>query len=74
MTDKIMLPMAANAGREYTVTLSEQQDLARRYGLRLEAVKASLEVLQSRMLSGEVDLQKTANKTRQAIAAHIEQQ
>jgi hypothetical protein len=72
MTEKLMLPMAPNAGREYAVTLSEQQDLARRYGMSLIALKASLEDLRSRMLSGEVVPQKTATKTKRVIDSHIE--
>ena len=72
MTEKLMLPMAENAGRDYAVTLLEQQDLARRYELSLIAVKASLADLASRMLNGEVVPQKSATKTKRVIATHFE--
>ena len=67
-----MLPMTAKDGHEYGVTLLEQQILARRYGLTLDAVRQSIVVLRSRMLSGEVAPQKSANKTRKIIESHFE--
>lgn len=70
MTMKIMLPM--DTQREYAVTLSEQQSLARRYGIALDAVKASLLVLRADLLSGVAVPQKTATKTKRVIADHFE--
>lgn len=67
-----MLPMSSKDGREYAVPLLEQQHLAGRYGLTLDAVRQSILVLRSRMLSGEVSPQKSATKTKKIIASHFE--
>ena len=72
MTQKIMLPMAENKGRDYAVTLSEQQDLARKYRLDLPKIRAGLLILRGAMLAGNPAPQKTANKTKLVIAAYFE--
>lgn len=72
MTQKIMLPMAPSAGREYVVTVSEQKALAGRYGMKTKAICACLFELRSLMEAGEIQPQKTGNKTKAIIAAHIE--
>lgn len=74
MSEKIMLPMSTANGRVYATTLSEQQSLARRYGLSLVDVKASLGALRLQMLSGEVMPQATATKTRKIIDDHFRKQ
>ena len=72
MTQKIMLPMAPSAGREYAVTLSEQQALAGRYGMTMEAIRVCLSDLGRLMATGAIQPQKTGNKIKALIAAHIE--
>ena len=69
-----MLPMAEAAKRQYAVTLSEQQDLARRFELPLDDVRASLVKLSSQLSDGVVQPQKTGNKTKAIIEAHFRQQ
>jgi len=66
---KIFLPML---GREYAVTLSEQRDLARRYGVTEQAVRSELFVLQAHLLDGTEEILKSANKVKKLIATHIE--
>lgn len=72
MTMKLMLPMAENTGRDYAVTASEQQDLARRYGLSLSEVRVRMLELREKMLAGNPAPQKTGNKTKLIIAAYLE--
>ena len=72
MTHKLMLPMASNQGRDYAVTLSEQQDLARRFDLSLSEVRQCIDALRRMMLGGTVEPQKTATKTKKLILAHFE--
>ena len=66
---KIFLPMTA---REYAVTLTEQRDLARRYGVSEQAVRAALFDLQALLLDGSEEILKTATKVKKLIDAHIE--
>lgn len=72
MTNKLMLPMASNQSRDYAVTLSEQQDLARRFELSLGEVRQGIEALRRMMSDGTVEPQKTATKTKNLILVHFE--
>ena len=74
MTEKIMLPMAETACRQYAVTLSEQNDLARRFGLSIDDVRIKLSKLSDQLSVGVVQPQKTGNKTKAIIEAHFRQQ
>ena len=69
MSHKVMLPMVS---REYAVTLKEQQDLARRYGISFEDVLLKLSEINGLLLSGAYEPQKTATKTKRIIASHFE--
>jgi hypothetical protein len=66
---KIFLPMM---GRKYAVTLTEQRDLARRYGVSEQAVRSALFGLQARLLDGSEELLKSATKVKKLIAHHFE--
>lgn len=59
-------------GREYAVTLTEQKDLARRYGVSEQAVRSALFELQARLLDGSEELLKSATKVKKLIARHFE--
>ena len=72
MSMKIMLPMAPSAGREYAVTWTEQQALAGRYGMTIDAVRACMNDLRVLMSNGDIAPQKTGNKTKAIISSHIE--
>ena len=69
MKSKIFLP---THGRNYVVTLSEQADLACRYGITSEKVELLLAGLGEMMLSGLIEPQRTATKTKRLIGSHIE--
>lgn len=56
-SQKLFFPMI---GREYCLTMSEQQDLARRFGLSIEDVRSHLIAL-------NLEPQKTATKMKRAI-------
>jgi hypothetical protein len=72
MTQKIMLPMAASAKRDYAVTCKEQSALAGRYGIKLADVRDRMFELSELMASGEIQPQKTGNKTKLVINSYIE--
>jgi hypothetical protein len=74
MSMKFMLPMSSPRGRYYTVTLSEQQDLSRKFGMPLDTVLAHLSTLRNRMFVDPSLQQKTANKTKRLIESHFEKQ
>ena len=69
---KIHLPMAHDVWRTYAVTLSEQQDLARRFGITMDQVRSELQALTSLLNAGEVTPQKSATKMRRVINSHFE--
>jgi len=72
LSQKLFLPMS-NAVREtYVVTLKEQQNLARKFGLSGNQVCSELGRLKNLMEAGTVLPQKTANKTKKIIDAHFE--
>ena len=72
MSRKIMLPMDPCAKRDYAVTWTEQHDLAGRYGMTIKALRSCLADLYSLMVAGTIQPQKTGNKTKAIIRAHIE--
>ena len=72
MSPKIMLPMAPSAKRQYAVTWTEQLALASKYGMTLDAIRVCLFDLGRIMEAGLIQPQKTGNKTKAIIAAHIE--
>ena len=69
LSQKLFLPMS---NKTYAVTLKEQQDLARRFGLSVDQVRSELDRLKNLMEAGTVPLQNTANKTKKIINAHFE--
>lgn len=71
-SQKIYLPMAHSVWRTYAVTLKEQQDLASKFGLKLDQVRTELRVLMNRLIAGEIAQQKTATKMKKVINAHFE--
>ena len=72
MSQKIMLPMDPCAKRDYAVTWTEQRALAGRYGMTIEAIRVCLSDLYGLMVTGVIQPQKTGNKTKAIIQAHIE--
>ena len=72
LSQKLFLPMSNNVYKTYAVTLKEQQDLARRFGLSVDQVRSELDRLKNLMEAGTVPLQNTANKTKKIINAHFE--
>lgn len=63
--ERIFLPML-NRESGYCVTNREQKDLARKFGIDVQTVRASLFELQTNMQP-----QKTANKTKSAIDSKL---
>ena len=72
LSQKLFLPMSNDTRKTYAVTLKEQQDLARKFGLSVDQVCSELGRLKKLMDVGVVLPQKTANKTKQIITAHFE--
>lgn len=72
LSKKLFLPMSSESLRDYVVTLSEQQHLARKFGLEMHEVASKLLALKERLATGELVPQKTATKTRRIIYAHFE--
>ncbi len=72
LSQKLMLPMSNDTRKTYVVTLKEQQELARRFGLSVDQVCSELGRLKTLMEAGTVPSQKTANKTKKIIDAHFE--
>lgn len=72
LSQKLFLPMSNNVYKTYAVTLKEQQDLARRFGLSVDQVRSELDRLKNLMEAGTVPPQNTANKTKKIINAHFE--
>lgn len=69
LSQKLFLPMS---NKTYAVTLKEQQDLVRRFGLSVDQVRSELDRLKNLMEAGTVHPQNTANKTKKIINAHFE--
>jgi hypothetical protein len=72
LSQKLFLPMSNDTRKTYAVTLKEQQDLARKFGLSVDQVCSELGRLKNLMDAGVVLPQKTANKTKQIITVHFE--
>jgi hypothetical protein len=64
--------MSNHTRKTYAVTLKEQQDLARKFGLSVDQVRFEIGRLKSLMDAGVVLPQITANKTAKIIDAHFE--
>ena len=74
LSPKMFLPMLREPSRTYAVTLTEQRDLACRFGLTADQVRSELEALAGRFAAGELEPQKSATKTKSIIQAHFEKQ
>jgi hypothetical protein len=72
LSQKLFLPMSNDTRKTYAVTLKEQQDLARKFGLSVDQVRSEIGRLKNLMDAGVVLPQKTANKTTKIIDAHFE--
>jgi hypothetical protein len=72
LSQKLFLPMSNDTRKTYAVTLKEQQDLARKFGLSIDQVCSEIGRLKNLMDAGVVLPQKTANKTKKIIDAHFE--
>jgi len=72
LSQKLFLPMSNDTRKTYAVTLKEQQDLARKFGLSVDQVRVEIGRLKNLMDAGVVLPQKTANKTAKIINAHFE--
>jgi hypothetical protein len=72
LSQKLFLPMSHDTCKTYAVTLREQQDLARKFGLSVDQVRSEIDRLKSLMEAGIAPPQKTATKTQKMIMAHFE--
>jgi hypothetical protein len=72
LSQKLFLPMSNDTWKTYAVTLKEQQDLARKFGLSVDQVRFEIGRLKNLMDAGVVLPQNTANKTAKIINAHFE--
>lgn len=72
LSQKLYLPLNGKCKDRYSIPLLQQKYLARRAGLELEELRLKMKELDRLMQIGEIETQKTANKTFKIIRSFLD--